>query len=731
MASKSLGTLTLDLVAKTGGFVAGMDKAARESEKWKRKVKRNIDDATKAFARLSAVGVAGLVAGFSAVAAASARQEDAIKQVETRLKSTGGSAGRTSEQIQALAGTMQNLTTFGDEAVLEMQSMLLTFTDIRGEVYDRTVPAILDLSVAMNQDLKSSVVQLGKALNDPIANLSALSRTGIQFSEDQKKLIRSLVETGRKAEAQTVILGELERQFGGSAEAAAETFSGALAQVKNAFGDLLENPGGLEDNVESLQELRDFLSDPETKQAALDFTQALIDGFTLIAEGLRTTIGLAQFLGEEFAAITAGAASDDIVRLEDQLELAKSVLENPSTRLRFFGPGGIVEYYNEEEVRAEIAKLEAAISAERDRLADLYTKRPIITPDAIVPPGAAAEALDPIVVALEKIDVFARYKKPSEYMQSLIDSTEDYQDLVKELRTDEEKYTDQLRERLKVINDVKTASQESKSETRSRALAGAFEGAPGVEGLAPEVGGALGEIQRLNEAADEIDQWYADQLDTLRQYRDEKLIVEQEYNEQEQALKQEHEDAIAQIEKGRQLASYVAAEELFGNLSGLAKQFAGEQSDAYKILFAAEKAAAIARSIVAIQTAIAQASASAPFPANLAAMASVAAATAGLISTITSTTISGQAHDGLMSVPTTGTYILEKGERVTTAETSAKLDKTLSDVQGGGAGGKNIRIVTSFDAGEVVGGFMGSDSGEELIMNVVRRNSRTIKSLAV
>ena len=68
---------------------------------------------------------------------------------------------------------------------------------------------------------------MGKALNDPVANLSALSRSGIQFSDEQKAVIKSMAETGRLAEAQTLILDELNRQYGGSAEAAAKADGGS------------------------------------------------------------------------------------------------------------------------------------------------------------------------------------------------------------------------------------------------------------------------------------------------------------------------------------------------------------------------------------------------------------------------------------------------------------------------------------------------------------------------
>ena len=168
------------------------------------------------------------------------KQEKAMFQLQARIKSTGGAAGFTATQLDAMAQSMQKVTTYGDEATMEMQSMLLTFTQIRGQEFIGAQEAILNVATAMGTDLKSAAVQVGKALNDPILGVSALARSGIQFSEDQKKMIKSLVDTGKHANAQRIILKELEVQFGGSARAAAQGMGGALSQLGNAFGDMLE-----------------------------------------------------------------------------------------------------------------------------------------------------------------------------------------------------------------------------------------------------------------------------------------------------------------------------------------------------------------------------------------------------------------------------------------------------------------------------------------------------------
>ncbi|MDW3059253.1 hypothetical protein R8N49_24215, partial [Vibrio sp. 1978] len=134
--------------------------------------------------------------------------------------------------------------------------------------------------------------------------------------------------------------------------------------------------------------------------------------------------------------------------------------------------------------------------------------------------------------------------------------------------------------------------------------------------------------------------------------------------------------------KARQAAQLVQLRnysDLFGSMADVAGTFAGEQSGIFKAMFAASKAFAIAESIVKIQQGIASAAAL-PFPANIPAMASVAATTAGIVSTIQSTQMKGMAHNGISSVPSEGTWLLDKGERVYTNESAKQLDQMYSAV---------------------------------------------------
>jgi hypothetical protein len=167
-------------------------------------------------------------------------QEKQERKLEAVLKATGFTAGFTASKLKEMASALQSQTAFGDEAIISAQSLLLTFKNIQGEIFQRTLPAMLDLSTILETDLKSSALQLGKALNDPILGVSELSRVGIQFTDQQKEMIKTLVESNRLFEAQDIILKEVESQVGGTAKAMKGTLDFALRDISNNSGDLKE-----------------------------------------------------------------------------------------------------------------------------------------------------------------------------------------------------------------------------------------------------------------------------------------------------------------------------------------------------------------------------------------------------------------------------------------------------------------------------------------------------------
>ena len=145
------------------------------------------------------------------------------KQTETVIKSTGGAANVTAKHVDDLAMSLRRKAGVDDYVVHSGENMLLTFTNIQNrvgkgnDIFDQATKVMLDMSHALGQDTKSSAIQLGKALNDPIKGVTALQRVGVSFTADQRKQIKALVDSGHSMEAQKLILHELNKEFGGSA----------------------------------------------------------------------------------------------------------------------------------------------------------------------------------------------------------------------------------------------------------------------------------------------------------------------------------------------------------------------------------------------------------------------------------------------------------------------------------------------------------------------------------
>jgi hypothetical protein len=200
----------------------------------------------KNFAKFGAIasGVAGVIGG--TLIQAALESQKVSKQTEAIIKATGSAAGMTTKDIQKLADSMSLKTGIDDEAIQSSMNLLLTFKQVRNEtgkgndIFNRASMAALDLGNVFGST-DAAAKQLGKALSNPIKGVSALTKSGINFTDAQKKQIKTLVESGNVLGAQKIILGEVEAQVGGTAAATATDFD----RMKVAVDNLTENLGTL------------------------------------------------------------------------------------------------------------------------------------------------------------------------------------------------------------------------------------------------------------------------------------------------------------------------------------------------------------------------------------------------------------------------------------------------------------------------------------------------------
>ena len=237
-----VGALLVSLGLDSAKFKSGLTDAQKRMQLTQKQWERTGANMQSVGKKMSLMVTAPMVLlgkkSFDAAVAA----KDAIGGMEAALKSMGPAAGFASADLQDMALDLEKVSAFDDKEILrKVTSNMLTFGNISGDAFARAQKAAVDLASRMNTDLQSATIMVGKALNDPIKGLAAMSRVGIQFTKDQQAMIKSMVAGGDAAGAQAIMLTELERQFGGAGQAARDAAPGS--DTLNKWSDLKESIG--------------------------------------------------------------------------------------------------------------------------------------------------------------------------------------------------------------------------------------------------------------------------------------------------------------------------------------------------------------------------------------------------------------------------------------------------------------------------------------------------------
>ena len=244
MPQTIIGALRVVLGLDSADFVSGAAAAQGQMRGMQAQMQRVGQRMQSVGARMT-LGLTLPLIGIGTAALAAAREsEQASAAVQAALTSMGDGAGRSLADLQEQATALSRNSLFGDDQILtQVTANMLTFGNVSGAAFDRAQQAALDLSARLGTDLQGSAIMVGKALNDPIAGITSLTRVGVAFTEQQRDQIRQMTLAGDAAGAQAIILGELERQYGGQAAALAATDSGQITQAWNQIGEALEAVG--------------------------------------------------------------------------------------------------------------------------------------------------------------------------------------------------------------------------------------------------------------------------------------------------------------------------------------------------------------------------------------------------------------------------------------------------------------------------------------------------------
>ncbi|KXU39374.1 hypothetical protein AXE65_08815, partial [Ventosimonas gracilis] len=625
---------------------------------------------------------------------------------------------------------------------------LLAFSGIVGDDFVKAQQAAADMAARMGTDIASAAETIGRALDVPSQGMAALSRQGFRFTEEQKELVKWLEETGRKSQAQGIILEALEETYDGAAAAARDSFGGALTAVKNNISSLLAGEdGSLDGAKEALETFNQVLTDPKTKAQFAEIAQSVISGLTYMVEHAGIAVKAFEYLGKTLEGIktvfnlTGQAIATGAAAVKDGVgDALESVKNNPLELLkgpRFLTAHGVAKQFfdpnsatreggramhkelmgfgqpqalptlpaaNQElpkfsEDKAGAASNEEALKKEH-ALWQASEKRRAEQEKAAKAAALAhqkqQEAINKELTALERAaktwgmnadevklydlaiqgankNQLAQAQQQLEIVAKLEEeqsTRENYLTLVKTLQTEEERRKETLAEQLALIKAMEQLTGESDKETFKRVAMGSFDHNMPADSFKDD----SDPFKALDEASKAQEEWYAQQLELLNQYREQRQDLNDEWDEKEKALKEQHEEGLAAIQKAKWDEGMKGMTDALSAMSTL-------QDSENKKMRAVGKAAAIAQTIISTyQAATAAMASAATIPIVGWVMAPIAAAAIAAAGMANVAKIKGVAHSGIDRVPETGTWLLEKGERVTTAHTSAKLDATLERI---------------------------------------------------
>ncbi|HDU5737418.1 TPA: phage tail tape measure protein [Klebsiella pneumoniae] len=772
MAGKSLGTLTIDLIAKVGGFVQGMDKAERASQKWSAQVKK---DAKEVGASIVAIGAAAATAAVGIGAAGLAVVKNTAQQV-TEADRWAKSLKMSTQDLLAWQYAAEQAGLTGDN-----------IADIFKDINDKVGDAVLNKSGEAAQALDTlglSAEKLSQQSPDKqlLAISSALQKIPSQagktnilesLGNDLSKML-PLFDNNNEKLKQFI---QLSKDFG---IAPPQEDIDNLVKVNQFFQDIETSARGLKMEIASglatvdlsplqdgLNDIRDVFTDPAILQGLSDLVGEAISLAGVVGRIAGGLGAIATYTRSRIGAVSgnynAADESDIAQRIEflnkrgDQSKEQRDELEFLSKRLQFLR--AIKSSMTPEEVERGAKGLSSLLSdmglsptdnnyklgkgesnqkittksnptdnAFKSRLLDLQKQAALIETTG----KKTAE-----VTELEKVNfditsgnlkaLSEAQKEQLRYAAKIIDSKKE------ELRLNQEnaklaEFVSGLDRQNKIIrqgydNDLAGRSLGLKDRSRMREL----------NNIQQDFEYKQADLLKQYQSGDITKSLYESETDALKSALEERLQIQENYYHESDGLRNDWESGISSAlsdfadsstDYYQQAADAMTSilgsatdsisEHLYDVISGtesMGEAIKGIFSDLGKSVIKAlvdmaaqwivyqgvqmlvnksAQASAIPSMIAnaqatALQAQLAAFASTAAIPIvgpglAPAAMAAAAAITEPMVAAISAASLSGMAHDGIDAVPETGTWLLQKGERVTTAATSAKLDATLDRV---------------------------------------------------
>lgn len=333
------GSIVVDLLMRTGSFETDAQRASKAADKRFKEIEKSAKQTAASIDRTFKGLLSGALFGVSAGAVftkfitetKNAQNEQA--QLAAVLNSTERAAGFSARALNKMASEMSGI--FSEGEINQAQTSLLAFTGIVGDQFPRALQSAIDMSARTGQTVVQAAETIGRALDVPSKGLTALSKQGFRFTEDQKKLAEKLESTGKTAEAQGIILKALEESYGGAADAARNTLGGALTAMQNQIDSLMAGDDGSVNGLTAqINDLTDALGSQETKEMFASFVGWMADAAKAVlglanefALGMRYSDGFFDALGKYGLTDPSKSASQQLERVRKEIGLLEKDLD--------------------------------------------------------------------------------------------------------------------------------------------------------------------------------------------------------------------------------------------------------------------------------------------------------------------------------------------------------------------------------------------------------------------
>ncbi|MFW7618899.1 phage tail length tape measure family protein [Klebsiella pneumoniae] len=659
----------------------------------------------------AAVGVLGL-----AYYKGSQEQDEFYKS----LTLSGNLVGKTTGQLAEMAARVSVIANSTTGVTAATLNQIVSSGKVAAESLERVTTAVVEISEATGIATEKLVGDFNDIAADPVAAITKLNDQYHFLTLATYNQIKALQDEGNQQDAARVAsdayanamqqrandihqnLGILERAWDSLAKTAKgawdamldigreQTGTERISQIRKELDWIDKAAGGklffggrkaeLEDELNNLQSqittegvLTEIISSHDkaeqqrikTQQEADRVNQQYLSNADKRNKAIKQQ---SEFL--KAGAITAEQYAKNVSRINEMYKdpkppktpKGKAYTEDAATRL--------LDQINQQTAAMQSQldasdKLNSATQARikfEQQIADLKSKTPLTADQKSI---------------LSRSDEILQAYKQQEALQNSVKTLDDYRKMQEQVKTKDERTNDLLKTRLELLEKAKATGQLKPGEyakTRADIYQNTDMQLPStvrnvVGNLTPTGGrlsgtfeGMQGQINEYDQAQQELQRWLAAQEEAYAKAGE----ITAEGEARMTSIRQRAADANQVIEAQKNTIISAATQSLFDSTAEIMRTGFGEQSAIYKVAFAASKAFAIADSMVKIQQAIASGAVSAPYPANIIAMASIAAQTASIVSNIQAVSGVGFASGGYTGPG--GKYqpagIVHKGEYV-------------------------------------------------------------------